>query len=69
MASRMTVLQFSSQIGAASTPIPVTIKRGSEVIGRSPSLFKLPATGSPGILESKISFVTLKQDEVIIQVK
>ena len=69
MASRMTVLQFSSQIGASSTPIPVTIKRGSEVIGSSPCLFKLPSTGSPGILESKISFVTLKQDEVIIQVK
>ena len=69
MARRMTVLQFASQIGAASDEVPVTIKRGAEVIGRCKSLYKLPATGAVGVLESKISFVTLKRDEVIIQVK
>ena len=69
MARRMTVLQFASEIGAGSDEIPVTIRRGAEVIGRARSLYRLPATGSVGVLESKISFVTIKRDEVVIQVK
>ena len=67
--ARMTVLRFASQIGAASDPIPVTIRRGPSVIGKATSLCKLASTGSVGILESKITFVTIKQDEIIIQVK
>lgn len=65
----MTVLDFASQIGAASVSIPVKIKRGFDVIGHATSLYALPVTGAPGLLESKITFVTLGRDEVIIQVK
>lgn len=65
---KLTVLDFANQIGAASDEIPVVVKSGFEVIGRFRSLHKLPAQALPGILESKINFVTLTRDEITIQV-
>lgn len=65
---KITVLDFCNQIGATSDEIPVVVKSGSEVIGRFRSLHKLPGHAMPGILESKINFVTLTRDEITIQV-
>lgn len=65
---RITVLDFCNQIGAASDEIPVVVKAGSQEIGRFRSLYHLPPTAMPGILEAKITFVTLKCSEVIIHV-
>lgn len=69
MAKRMTVLDFATQIGAASDPIPVKIKRGADTIGEAKSLYWIASHGTLGILESKITFATLKRDEIIVQVK
>lgn len=68
-AKRITVMQFALQFGAAGDPIPVKVRRGAELIGTAPSVYKLASVGSLGVLESKISFVTLTRDEVLIQVK
>lgn len=64
---KITVLEFASQIGAASDDIPVVVKFGTEVAGTFRSLYKLPAQAAPGVLESKINFVTLTREEIIIQ--
>ena len=32
------------------------------------SLYMLPAASMPGTLEAKINFVTLKRDEIVIQI-
>ena len=65
---KITVLDFCNQIGAASDEIPVVVKAGPLTIGRFTSLYMLPAASMPGTLEAKINFVTLKRDEIVIQV-
>ena len=65
---KITVLDFCNQIGAASDEIPVVVKAGPLTIGRFVSLYMLPAASMPGTLEAKINFVTLKRDEIVIQV-
>lgn len=66
---KITVLDFCSQIGAASDKIPVVVKDGTQVIGRFSSLYSIPSNASLGVLEAKVNFVTLKRSEIIIQVK
>ena len=65
---KITVSQFCSQIGAASEEVPVVVRAGLQEIGRFRSLFKLPVQAMPGVLEAKISYVTLNREEIIIQV-
>ena len=65
---KITVLDFCSQIGAASDEIPVVVKAGFQEIARFRSLYQLPATAMPDVLELKVAFVTLKCTEIIIQV-
>ena len=60
---KITVLDFCNQIGAASDEIPVVVKAGHFA-----SLYMLPAASMPGTLEAKINFVTLKRDEIVIQI-
>ena len=69
MAKKLTVLDFACKIGAASDPIPVKVKCGNNTIAEAKSLFWLASHGTVGALESKITFVTIKRDEIIIQVK
>lgn len=45
------------------------MKDGRQVIGRFSSLYSIPSTASPGVLDAKVNFVTLKCSEIIIQVK
>lgn len=59
---------FCSQIGAASEEIPVVVKAGMREIGRFRSLYKIPAQAMPGVLEAKITYVTMGREEIIIQV-
>lgn len=65
---KITVLDFCNQIGAASDEIPVIVKFGSTVAGTFCSLYRIPAQAAPGLLESKINFVTLARGEITIQV-
>lgn len=67
--AKITVFDFCRQIGAASDKIPVVVKAGAQVIGRFSSLYSIPSNASPGVLETKVNFVTLKCSEIIIQVK
>ena len=60
---------FCSQIGAASDEIPVVVKVGMQEIGHFRSLYKIPAQAMPGVLEAKITYVTMGREEIIIQVK
>ena len=62
---KITVFDFCSQIGAASEEIPVVVKAGMREIGR---LYKIPAQAMPGVLEAKITYVTMGREEIIIQV-
>ena len=64
----ITVFDFCSQIGAASEEIPVVVKAGMREIGRFRSLYKIPAQAMPGVLEAKITYVTMGREEIIIQV-
>lgn len=66
---KITVLDFCNQIGAASDEIPVVMKAGPLTIGHFASLYMLPAAAMPGMLEAKIDSVTLKRDEIVIQIK
>lgn len=65
---KITVFDFCSQIGAASEEIPVVVKAGMREIGRFRSLYKIPAQAMPGVLEAKITYVTMGREEIIIQV-
>lgn len=65
---KITVLDFCNQIGAASDEIPVVVKAGSQEVGRFRSLYKLPVQAMPGVLEAKITYVTLGREEITIQV-
>ena len=65
---KITVLDFCNQIGAASDEIPVVVKAGMREIGRFRSLYKIPAQTMPGVLEAKITYVTMGHEEIIIQV-
>lgn len=47
---------------------PVVVKAGPWTIGHFASLYMLPAASMPGTLEAKINFVTLKRDEIVIQI-
>lgn len=66
---KITVFDFCSQIGAASDEIPVVVKAGMQEIGHFRSLYKIPAQAMPGVLEAKITYVTMGREEIIIQVK
>ena len=66
---KLTVLDFCLQIGIASDKIPVVVKSGTEKIACYHSLYRIPATASPVVLEAKINFVTITRTEIIIQVK
>lgn len=66
---KITVNEFASQIGVASDDIPVIVKSGLQTVGKFSSLYKLPVTAMPGMLEAKIDSVTLKRDEIVIQIK
>ena len=65
---KITVLDFCSQIGAASDEIPVVVKDGTQVIGRFSSLYSIPSKAAPDVLDAKVNFVTLKCSEIITQV-
>ena len=66
---KLTVFDFCSQIGAASDEIPVVVRVGLQEIGHFRSLCQIPAVAMPGILEAKVTFVTVKCTQIIIQVK
>ena len=57
---KLTVFDFCSQIGAASDEIPVVVRVGLQEIGHFRSLYQIPA---------KVTFVTVKCTQIIIQVK
>lgn len=57
---KLTVFDFCSQIGAASDEIPVVVRVGLQEIGHFRSLYQIPAVAMPGILEAKVTFVTVK---------
>ena len=63
---KLTVFDFCSQIGAASDEIPVVVRVGLQEIGHFRSLYQIPAVA---ILEAKVTFVTVKCTQIIIQVK
>lgn len=65
---KISVHEFCSQIGAASEDIPVEIKAGTKEIGRFQNLYRIPYVATPDILEAKITFITIKQAKIIIQV-
>ena len=65
---KITVLDFCNQIGAASDEIPVVVNAGMREIGRFHSLYKIPTQAMPGVLEAKISYVTMEREKIIIQV-
>ena len=64
---KITVFDFCSQIGAASDEIPVV----ADLLhtGHFRSLYKIPAQAMPGVLEAKVTYVTMGREEIIIQVK
>ncbi len=66
---KISVLEFCSQIGAASDDIPVVVKAGSKEIGRFQNLHRIPSVAAPGVLEAKITFVSVMRAEIIIQVR
>ena len=45
------------------------VKAGMQEIGHFRSLYKIPAQAMPGVLEAKITYVTMGREEIIIQVK
>lgn len=65
---KINVLCFCNQFGAASDEIPVIVRNRSFQLGKYRSLFKLPVTAMPGVLEAKITFVTMTRDLITIQV-
>ncbi len=64
---KLTVFDFCSQIGAASDEIPVVVRVGLQEIGHFSQ--PVPDSGSPmpGILEAKVTFVTVKCTQIIIK--
>lgn len=66
---KLTVFDFCSQIGAASDEIPVVVRVSLQEIGHFRSLYQIPAVAMPCILEAKVTFVTVKCTQIIIQVK
>ena len=62
-------MDFVNQIGILSDEIPVVVKTDRRVIGRFRSLYEIPETAMPGVLEAKIDHVILRPDEITIQVK
>jgi hypothetical protein len=68
MRKKITVLDFAVLVDCMD-PIPVKIVSGSEIVAKAKSLSWLASHGSPGILESKIMFVTLKREEIFIQIR
>ena len=46
-----------------------SIKAGMQEIGHFRSLYKIPAQAMPGVLEAKVTYVTMGREEIIIQVK
>ena len=66
---KITVLDFCNQSGSDSAEIPVVVKAGMQEIGHFRSLYKIPAQAMPGVLEAKITYVTMGREEIIIQVK
>ena len=65
---KITVFDLCSKIGAAREELPVVVKAGMREIGRFRSLYKIPAQAMPGVLEAKITYVTMGREEIIIQV-
>lgn len=65
---KISVLDFCNQIGAASDEIPVVVKAGMQEIGHFRSLHKIPAQAMPGVLEAKITYVTMGREKIIIHV-
>ena len=63
---KITVLDFCSRIGIASDEIPVVVKAGINIVGRS--LYKLTAQAMPDLLEAKVQSVTSTREEVILQI-
>ena len=61
---KLTVFDFCSQIGAASDEIPVVVRVGLQEIGHFRSLYQIPAVAMPGILEAKVTFVTVKCTQI-----
>ena len=66
---KITVLDFVNQIGILSDEVPVVVKTDRMVIGRFHSLYEIPKTAMPGVLEAKIDHAILRSDEITIQVK
>lgn len=66
---KISVADFCNQIGAASDRIPVIVKAGTKKIGEYSCLYKIPEQAMPGVLEAKITYVTIGREEIIIQVK
>ena len=66
---RMTVLDFAICIAHDSDDIPVTVKDRDKAICFAPSLCRLASRGPVGILEMRISSVTICQDHITIRVK
>jgi hypothetical protein len=69
MAKRLTVLDFTSAIGVGSDKVPVTVRRGLDTIATYRSLYEMPKVASVDVLESKISFVEVKHEGIIIRIK
>lgn len=66
---KLTVLDFAIQISAASDPIPVKVKAGFDTIAEAKSLNWLASHGAVGVLESRITFVTITHEEITVYVK
>ena len=66
---KITVLDFTNQIGVLSDEVPVVVKTDRKVIGRFRSLYEIPETAMPGVLEAQIDHVILRSDEITIRVK
>ena len=45
------------------------IPENMQEIGHFRSLYKIPAQAMPGVLEAKVTYVTMGREEIIIQVK
>ena len=65
---KITAFDVCSPFGAASVEIPVVVIAGMQNFGRFRSLYKIPAQAMPGVLEAKITYVTMGREEIIIQV-
>ena len=66
---RLTVLEWLNTIGHASEQIDTTVRYGSTVVCSGHSPMWLASHGPVGPLESKVQFVTITRDEIIIQAK